>query len=152
MPPAQPPPAGSLAPGGGHTSSAIDTWMCANASETKIVASTASKISVAHHECEAQPIATVGTLTPSPMVAMGRAGARSEPQSHISMAASEIAPETKAATIQDKVSNRKKPAVPAAATNGDQPSPGSRSKCLICACTGLVTNVSRPPNTVPGSQ
>ena len=46
------PSAGSRAPGGGQTSARIATWMWAKASEAKIVRSTTTRISVAHHECE----------------------------------------------------------------------------------------------------
>ena len=43
------------------TVSIIDTWIYANRKDAKIVRSTTSMIMVAHHECDAAPVAPTGT-------------------------------------------------------------------------------------------
>ncbi|MNY28398.1 hypothetical protein D3C86_1623720 [compost metagenome] len=114
--------------------------------------STATSTTVAHHECELRPVATTGRCTPCPTSAVSADGAWSASQSHQSMATIATAPQPKASTACDTVSSRKKPAVPAAATTGSQPSVGRRSSWTGRAARALVTSVSRPPKTVPGSQ
>ena len=66
---------GSTAPAGGQTSSAIDTWMWAKAIEANTVASTHSRITIAHHECEWRPTAPTGSVTPSPTCAVSAGAA-----------------------------------------------------------------------------
>ena len=126
--------------------------MCANASEAKIVRSTTTRTSVAHHECEREPVAATGRWTPVATSAVGRGGGRSVCHSQTTVAATATMPKANAGASHLTVSSRKKPAVQTPATNGHQLSPVRTRRCIGRARRGWVTSVSRPPNTLPGSQ
>ena len=56
--------AGTRDPGGGHTVANNETCICAKANAAKMLASTSTSTSVAHHEWERRPSAPTGRLQP----------------------------------------------------------------------------------------
>ncbi|MNV49862.1 hypothetical protein D3C71_1418320 [compost metagenome] len=69
----------------------------------------------------------MGSRSPAPMSTGGWSGPVSASHSHRHIDTTANTPQAPASACILKVSNRKKPAVPKAASNGDQPGPGSGS-------------------------
>ncbi len=130
----------------------IATWTWAKTIDASTVASTTSRITIAHHECDAAPRAPIGIETCSPTCAVRAPLLRSVCHSQASVATMPSPPNANAVAIHFTVRSRKKPAVPTAARSGSQLSPGRTIRWRRRAPIALVTIVSRRPVAVPGSQ
>ncbi|MNT57654.1 hypothetical protein D3C72_1950410 [compost metagenome] len=92
-----------------------------------MLAQTMTSSTVAHDECEALPEHIMGMRSPPPISTGGRSGPVSASHSQRHSEATASTPNAAASGSSLKVSSRKKPAVPSAASSGDQPGPGSAS-------------------------